>query len=98
QVVGEGIVVVEKQQHFSIRRSASDHLSRPTPPLCAISSAFSTARALFADSSYSRSGTESATIPAPACTYARPFFATKVRRPMHESRLPEQSRYRIAPA
>ena len=37
-------------------------------PRCAISSAVSSARALFTVSVYSFSGTESATRPAPACT------------------------------
>src|SRR5947209_4384767 len=46
------------------------------------------ARALFMDSTYSRSGTESATIPAPACTCRTPSFTTPVRMVMAVSMLP----------
>ena len=42
----------------------------------------SSARALFSVSSYSSAGRESATTPAPACTYARPPRATTVRMAM----------------
>ena len=43
------------------------HTSMPYPLPLAISTARSTARDLFSDSSNSRCGSESATIPAPAC-------------------------------
>src|SRR6476661_9922776 len=54
------IVVIEEQQH--------DY-----SPASAIASAVSSARALSRVSSYSAAGLESATIPAPACTRARPW-------------------------
>jgi len=57
----------------------------------AISTARSTARALFSVSSNSRCGSESATIPAPACKYAFLPFMSRVRIAMHESRLPAKS-------
>jgi len=59
EVVGERIVVVEKQNHdgFSVRF-----------PRCALSSALSKAFDLFTLSSYSPWGVESATMPPPACT------------------------------
>ena len=50
------------------------------PP--AMRTARSSARALFSVSSYSSAGRESATTPAPACTYARPSRATTVRMAM----------------
>jgi len=51
-------------------------------------SAFAIARALLTVSSYSAAGSESATMPAPACTYAVPSFNTAQRNAMHESMLP----------
>src|SRR5919201_599108 len=54
----------------------------------AMAKAFAIARALFTVSSYSRCGSESATIPAPAWKYALPFFRTAERSAMQESRLP----------
>ena len=62
------------------------HLSSRSPSAVAI--AVSTARALCRVSASSVAGSLSATIPAPACTYARPFASTMVRMVMHESRLP----------
>lgn len=54
QVIGEGIIVIDQKDHRS-----------PSP---ASSMALKTARALFRVSSYSFSGIESATIPAPVWT------------------------------
>src|SRR5208337_1285860 len=60
QVIGERIVVVQKQNH---------DLPFPFPATpCAASSARSSAFDLFTDSSNSPCGVESATIPPPACT------------------------------
>src|SRR5208282_1067301 len=89
QVVGEGIVVVDEQDHCSKRLPRClRRLPRRGVP-CACSRAERSARALLTDSSYSRWGTESATMPAPACTQAIPPFATSVRMAMQESILPE---------
>src|SRR6266853_3352241 len=74
QIPGEGIVVVDHQDH-----------ARLSIPLEAISAARSTARALARVSCNSLSGTESATIPAPACTCIRPSFTTAVRIAMARS-------------
>src|SRR5882762_4765444 len=83
EVVGKGIVVVEKQNHFGF-------LDRF--PQCAFSSAASSAFDLFTLSCYSPPGVESATMPPPACTWAMPFLITIVRSAMQESRLPAKSR------
>ncbi len=64
----------------------------------AIAIAFLSAALLFSLSSYSFAGSESYTIPAPACTYARSFASTIVRIVMHESKLPEKPAYPTAPA
>ena len=58
EVVGERVVVVDQQELHDAASSA----------VRAIATARSTARALLTVSSYSSSGTESATSPAPACT------------------------------
>ena len=59
----------------------------------AMATAASMAAALWAHSSFSESGSESATIPAPACTEARPSGLTvMVRMAMAVSRFPEKSR------
>src|SRR4030095_11747764 len=78
KVVGKGVVVVDDEDHDR--------------PACASSRARMTALALSRVSSYSAAGFESATIPAPACTYARPFSITTVRIVMQKSRLPAKSR------
>src|SRR3979409_2690109 len=65
QIPGEGIVVVDHQDH-----------ARRSIPFEAISAARSTARALARFSCNSLSGTESATILAPACTCIWPSFTT----------------------
>ena len=61
-------------------------------PFSASSKARRTARALFWHSSCSRAGTESATMPAPACKYAVLSLMSTVRMTMQELRLPEKSR------
>ena len=58
EVVGKAVVVIDQQDHI----------------VTASSSARSEARALFRHSSYSFSGTESATMPAPLRTKTFPFF------------------------
>src|SRR5690606_38073144 len=82
QVPGERIVVVDQEHHVFV----------PHRPRFAISSACSTARALSRVSSYSAAGFESATMPAPACTEARPSHIVTVRIAMQKSRLPAKSR------
>src|SRR3954467_14778990 len=57
----------------------------------AAAAAVSNARALFRHSRSSSSGTESATIPAPACSVARPSRQNIVRIAIAVSRLPEKS-------
>src|SRR6202008_3233624 len=69
-VVGEGVVVVDHQQHFQ---------NSPSRPSCTCPAAPSTARALFSVSCHSISGIESATMPAAACTYSMPSLITPVR-------------------
>src|SRR5215472_3977872 len=64
----------------------------------AIASAFIIARALITVSSYSRCGSESETMPAPAWKYACPFFSTAQRSAMQESTFPLNPKYPIAPA
>src|SRR6478609_9016563 len=56
------------------------------------------ARALITVSSYSRCGSESETMPAPACKYACPFFNTAQRSAMQESTFPLNPQLPIAPA
>ena len=77
EVEGERIVVVDEKDHS---------------PASAIASACSIARALSRVSSYSAAGFESATIPAPAWTCARPSLIVMVRIAMQKSRLPAKSR------
>ena len=57
EVVGERVVVVDHQEHAR----SSQSLRHAAPPAAA-------PRALFTHSACSRSGSESATMPAPACT------------------------------
>src|SRR5215470_12656484 len=83
EVIGEGVVVVEQQNH-----GRWPELLR----LCAASRAVSNARDLFTDSWYSLAASESATMPPPACTCATPFLMTIVRRAIQESRLPAKSK------
>src|SRR4051812_13535332 len=78
EVVGKRIVVVDDENHYK--------------PACASSSARITARALSRVSSYSAAGFESATMPAPAWTYACPSSMSTVRMVMQKSRLPAKSR------
>src|SRR4051794_3124499 len=84
EVIGERIVIVDEEQHQS--------------PASAIASAVSTALALSRVSSYSAAGFESATMPAPAWTRARPLRMVMVRMAMQKSRLPAKSMYPTAPA
>ena len=63
-----------------------------------MATAASSAAALWAHSAFSVLGSLSATIPAPACTDARPSGLTiMVRMAMAVSRLPEKSRYPTTP-
>src|SRR4030095_7741904 len=74
EVVGEGVVVIDNDNHSS-------------NPRCASCIALSSARDLFTVSMYSPSGTESATMPPPAWMYPLFPFTTSVRIAIHESRL-----------
>src|SRR5437763_8493964 len=69
------------------------HASAPL----AVCTARSTACALFMLSSYSVAGSESATMPAPACKSAFLPFISMVRIAMHESRFPAKSAYNTEP-
>src|SRR5260221_119721 len=61
-------------------------------PEATISAARNRARALFSVSCHSSSATESATMPAAACTYSTPSFTTPVRIEMAKSILPLKPR------
>src|SRR4030095_16694853 len=76
EVVGEGVVVVDHQdaRHHSCS---------------AMRSAWTAERALLTHSRCSASGSESATMPAPACTKARPSRITTVRIAIAVSMPPE---------
>src|SRR6185312_6804358 len=80
QVVGERVVIIDDQQH----------VLRPVELVTAraISTAFSTARALMTHSRCSSPGTLSATMPAPACTWMVSPSVTSVRMAMARSALP----------
>src|SRR5262249_60367592 len=82
EVVGEAVVVVDED----------DARHRYQPSVAATSMARKHAWALLRVSSYSRAATESATPPAPACTWATPSRHTIVRMMMQESRSPPQLR------
>src|SRR5215475_2827228 len=85
EVVGEGVVVINHQNHSS-------------NPRCARLIARINARDLFTVSMYSFSGTESATIPPPAWMYPLLLRTTNVRMAIQESRLLLKSTYITAPA
>src|SRR5690606_3983954 len=71
-VVGKAVVIVDHQY--------ANHCPAPKrKPESAMLTARNTARALFMVSFHSSSGTESATTPAPACTYKRWSLITAVR-------------------
>src|SRR5262249_15731227 len=84
EVIGEGVVVIDNDNHSS-------------NPRCASCIALSNAGVLVTVSMYSPSGRESATMPPPAWMYPLFPFTTSVRIAMHESRLLLKSRYMIAP-
>lgn len=79
QVIGKRIVIVDQENHYPSTSEAR-------------SMAFMTAFALFALSIYSLYGTESATMPPPACTVTMPFFLAAMRIAMQVSILPVKSR------
>src|ERR1019366_3793375 len=81
QVVGEGIVIIDHEQHDQ----SSSLLSRPA---AAISAARSTARALFSVSCHSDAGSESATMPAPACMCSTRSLISAVRSAIARSMSP----------
>src|SRR5664280_1989284 len=84
QVVGEGVVVINQQNHCSASAS---------------SIAASTAASLFRHSSCSEVGSESATNPAPACRWATPPESTSERMAMQVSKDDVcGSKYPTAPA
>src|SRR5882672_1294776 len=89
EVPGERIVVVDHEDH------GASHVSRP---FATISAARNTALALACVSRHSFSGTESATIPAPAWTCMRPALIKAVRIAMARSMSPLKPRYPTAPA
>ena len=79
QVIGKRIVIVDQENHYPSTSEAR-------------SMAFMTAFALFALSIYSLCGTESATMPPPACTVTMPFFLAAMRMAIQVSILPVKSR------
>src|SRR5690606_20735943 len=81
-VVGEGIVVVDHQDHGATSPTRS--------PGSTIAAARKMALALFMVSFHSRAGTLSATIPPPAWTWSLPSLITAVRMAMAVSMLPFQ--------
>src|SRR5258705_1833393 len=85
QIPGEGVVVVDHQDHAS------------SPP-AARRTASSTARPLFRVSTHSSSGLESATMPAPTPRCTRPPSNVAVRIVMQKSAFPWKSKYPMAPA
>src|SRR5262249_46267557 len=89
QVVRERIVVIDDGDHARL----PSVVSRPSS---ARSSAWSNAFPLLMVSAYSRSGTESYTMPAPTPRCARPSFSNKVRIAIARSRLPCRSKYPTA--
>src|SRR5262245_56328143 len=85
QVVGERVVVIDDGDHSGLPSA----VSRPSS---ARSSAMSRAFPLLMVSAYSRSGTESYTMPAPTPRCARPSLSNSVRMAMARSRLPCRSK------
>src|SRR5215203_412829 len=77
EVVGEGVVVVDHQDHDLLSSSSAS------------ATAVSRAAALFLVSRSSAAGSESATMPAPAVTEVSPSLTTRVRMAMQVSRSPE---------
>src|SRR5437773_4909059 len=84
EIVGERIVIINQEQ-FQGTSFARAIAAR-------------TAIALRSVSSRSREGSESATIPAPACTNALPFFKTTERSAMQLSQFPSKPNQPTAPA
>src|ERR1700722_3274495 len=83
QVICERVVVIQDQNH----------------KICSARSiARKVAIALLTLSWYSSSGSESATTPPPACTYAVPSFRTTLRSAIQESSWPSKPKYPTAPA
>ena len=79
-------------------RVASSTVHGPTSRrVAAMATARITAAALARHSASSASGTESATMPAPACTWATPLLMTAVRMVIAMSRLPAKSTYPMHP-
>src|SRR5579864_396020 len=93
EVVGERVVVVDHQDHRDLSRYGPARRAALMPaaaynPRRAISSARIRTLALLTVSSYSAAGSESATIPPPAWTYATPSRSVTVRIAMHVSSAP----------
>ena len=76
EVVREAVVIVDQQDH---RRASASSIAR------------SSAASFFRHSSCSSAGTESATIPAPACRCATPSLSTSVLIAMQVSSVPPGS-------
>src|SRR5207248_1347444 len=85
EVVGERIVIIDQEEFQHVIFFARAIAAR-------------TAIALRSVSSRSRNGSESATIPAPACTNALPFFKTTERSAMQLSQFPSKPNQPTAPA
>src|SRR5438876_10633541 len=85
EIVGERIVIIDQEEFQHVTSFARAIAAR-------------TAIALRSVSSRSRNGSESATIPAPACTNALPFFKTTQRSAMQLSQFPSKPNQPTAPA
>src|SRR5512135_3122457 len=97
QIECEGIVIVDHEDHRSSSRLRPFRWTGINPP-AAIAIASTRARALLVVSRYSLSGTESATIPAPAWMLRTLRCAMIVLMAMQVSRPPFSPRYPTAPA
>ena len=93
EVVGERVVVVHEQHRASsgMRPATPAELARSHSSPASFS-ACTSAPALASVSRCSAQGSESATIPPPACTVAWPWRNISVRIAMQKSRLPRRSR------
>src|SRR5438477_6947137 len=102
QVIGERIVIIDQEKHnvaqVSNLRAQSNRKLETCATSFARSIAVSTAIALRSVSSRSLTGSESATMPAPACTYAFPFFKTTERNAMQLSQFQSKPNQPTAPA
>src|ERR1019366_10028976 len=105
QAEGEGVVVVDNDDRISQVPLGQEELlvhdRRPSAPLSdghTASAARTRSRSLLSISRASSAGSESATIPAAAWRWSRPWRTTAVRSAIAVSRLPRKSRHPTAPA